>query len=132
MRLQNRENGPVIKASAAFLISGISLFLLAGASGQSAATSAAAQNTAKAEEVVRGKKVYGAQCEICHFSATTKKKIGPGLKGIYKHGVYANGKKVDDASLSTWIEKGGKDMPGFKDSLTASEIRDLVAYIKTF
>ncbi len=122
----------MIKASAVFLISGMFLSLLAGGRGQSAATNAAAQNTAKSEEVSRGKKVYDAQCEICHFSATSKKKIGPGLKGLYKRGVYANGKKVDDASLTAWIEKGGKDMPGFKDSLTASEIRDLVAYIKTF
>jgi cytochrome c len=122
----------VLRALAAFLISGVFLSLLAGLAGQPSSKNTAAQNTSKSAEITRGKKVYDAQCEICHFNATTKKKIGPGLKGLYKRGVYANGKKVDDASLRAWIEKGGKDMPGFKDSLTASEIRDLIAYIKTF
>ena len=29
------------------------------------------------------------------------------------------------------IEKGGKDMPGFKDSVNADQMRELVAYLKT-
>ena len=84
--------------------------------------------TAKA---AKGKALYDEWCEICHFTESTEKKIGPGLKGLFKRGKFADGRKVDDAALRTWIEKGGKDMPGFGDSIKQEEIRDLIAYIKT-
>lgn len=80
-------------------------------------------------EIASGKKVYGKQCEICHFSGSKAKKIGPGLAGIYARGKFADGKKVDDASMRGWIGIGGKNMPGFKTALKADEIRDLIAYL---
>jgi cytochrome c2 len=79
----------------------------------------------------KGKHVYETYCEICHFSANTEQKIGPGLKGIYKRGKFADGRKVDDAAMRKWIEDGGKDMPEFKDTLKPHEIRDLIAYLRT-
>lgn len=33
--------------------------------------------------------------------------------------------------MRAWIESGGKDMPGFKDTLKPNEIRDLLAYLRT-
>ncbi len=86
---------------------------------------------ASAEEIQKGKAVYDFRCAVCHFAKSDAKKIGPGMKGLAKRGTYANGKSVDDASLREWIEKGGKDMPGFKQSLTAEQIRDLIVYLKT-
>ena len=79
----------------------------------------------------KGKEVYDTYCEICHHSKSDAKKIGPGLKGIYKRGKFADGKKVDDRSMREWVMKGGKDMPAFEESLTAAELRDLIAYIRT-
>ena len=81
--------------------------------------------------VASGAKIYARQCAVCHFATTKEKKIGPGLANIYTIGKYTNGKKVDDASMRVWIEAGGKDMPGFKDSLKPNEIRDLLAYLRT-
>jgi cytochrome c2 len=81
--------------------------------------------------VVSGSRIYAAKCEICHFSKSKAKKIGPGLANIYPGGKFANGKKVDDASMRLWIELGGKDMPGYKESLKPGEIRDLIAYLRT-
>lgn len=78
-----------------------------------------------------GKQVYEKHCAICHYSASAAKKIGPGMKGIYARGKFADGKKVDDASMRVWIEKGGKDMPAYKSTLSAKEIADLIAYLKT-
>ena len=72
---------------------------------------------AVAATAAKGKAVYEEWCEICHFKETTEKKVGPGLKGLAKRGKFADGRKVDDASLRVWIEKGGKDMPGFGDSI---------------
>jgi cytochrome c len=82
-------------------------------------------------DIAHGKKVYDARCEICHYSASTQKKVGPGLKGMMARRKYANGMKVDDESLRAWIEKGGKDMPGYKGVLKEDEVRDLIAYMKT-
>jgi mono/diheme cytochrome c family protein len=98
---------------------------------QSAKKSGARSKPAPSATVARGEKVYDTQCEVCHFDHSTKKKIGPGLKGLMARGKFSDGKKVDDESLRAWIEKGGKDMPEFKDSLNDAEMRDLIAYLKT-
>jgi mono/diheme cytochrome c family protein len=81
--------------------------------------------------VISGQKIYAKQCQICHFATSKAKKIGPGLANIYPTGKFSNGKRVDDASMRVWIESGGKDMPGFKESLKPNEIRDLLAYLRT-
>ncbi len=81
--------------------------------------------------VASGQKIYAKQCDICHFATSKAKKIGPGLANIYPSGKFSNGKKVDDAAMRAWIESGGKDMPGFKDTLKPNEIRDLLAYLRT-
>ncbi len=91
----------------------------------------APSSTASASDVQQGKKLFDLKCAVCHYSASPAKKIGPGLKGLAKRGTFADGKPVDDASLRSWIAKGGKNMPGFKDSLNAEQVRELIAYLKT-
>jgi cytochrome c2 len=81
--------------------------------------------------VARGQIVYKDRCAICHFSESEVKKIGPGLKGIYKRARFTDGGKVDDASVENRILNGGKDMPPFKAALNPSQVRDLIAYLKT-
>ncbi len=81
--------------------------------------------------ITTGQKIYAKQCQICHFATSKAKKIGPGLANIYPGGKFSNGKKVDDAAMRVWIESGGKDMPGFKETLKPNEIRDLIAYLRT-
>lgn len=86
---------------------------------------------AERARVARGEKLYEVQCAICHYATTTEPKIGPGLKGLVKRGKFADGKKVDDAGLRRWIEKGGKNMPAYEETLKPAEINALVAYLKT-
>lgn len=81
--------------------------------------------------ITRGRAIYQQRCEICHYSASDAKKIGPGLKSIYTRGKFADGRRVDDASMEKWIVEGGKDMPPFKGVLNSSQIRDLLSYLKT-
>jgi mono/diheme cytochrome c family protein len=91
-------------------------------------------STRRAEErsaIARGLLLYKDRCAICHFSKSDAKKIGPGLKGISERGKYSAGGKVDDASMEKWILNGGKDMPPFRSELSASQIRDLLAYLRT-
>jgi len=80
----------------------------------------------------KGKQVFEQKCAMCHFADKEDKKIGPGLKGISKRGIFiVNGNKVTTESLTKWIENGDSQMPGMKDSLEPGQIKDVVAYVKT-
>lgn len=85
----------------------------------------------QAQETAFGKQLFQQHCASCHFAETTAKKIGPGLKGLYARLTFSDGKKVTDATLTRWIEAGGKDMPGFKDSIKPEQVLELIYYIKT-
>ncbi len=50
-----------------------------------------------------------------------EKKIGPGLKGLFKRDKLANGKKVTDATVREQIDQGGNGMPPYKDLLSDDE-----------
>ena len=64
--------------------------------------------------------------------AIIAEKIGPGLKGINKRGTFsANGNKINDDTLKSWIENGDQLMPPFKDVLEPAQIKDVIAYVKT-
>lgn len=87
---------------------------------------------ASAGSPARGKEVFEKKCTICHFADSDAKKIGPGLKGLFKRGTFtANGNKVTSESLRTFIEDGDTMMPGMKDTLEPAQIKDVVAYVKT-
>ena len=95
------------------------------------AAAAGQAKDSEAADAVKGKQIYQQKCEICHYSASAEKKIGPGLAGLMKRERFHNGMKADDENLRRVVERGGKDMPGFRSSLKTAEIRDLIAYVKT-
>jgi len=78
----------------------------------------------------KGKEVFD-QCSVCHNADSTDKKIGPGLKGLFKHDKLVNGKPVNDANVRAKIDEGGNGMPAYKDILSDQEKADLLAYLKT-
>jgi cytochrome c2 len=78
-----------------------------------------------------GKSIYDQKCEPCHYSASAEKKIGPGLGGLMKRVKFKNGLAANDQNLRRVIERGGKDMPGFRNSLKEKQLRDLISYMKT-
>jgi cytochrome c2 len=82
-------------------------------------------------DAARGRAIFISKCEICHYDTSDAKKIGPGLKGLSKRPAFTDGSRVSSARLEDWIQKGGKNMPGFKDSLNEYQLRDLLAYLKT-
>jgi cytochrome c len=87
--------------------------------------------SAPSGDIVKGQAIFNDRCAICHYDQSTAQKMGPGLKGIYARGKFANGRKVDDAAMTDWIQKGGKDMPPLKDELKPEEVRALVRYLRT-
>ncbi len=79
----------------------------------------------------KGKAVFEETCAVCHNPDSDEKKMGPGLKGLYKKDKMANGKKATDATVKARIDEGGSGMPGYKDMLSDSQKDYLVAYLKT-
>jgi len=71
------------------------------------------------------------QCGVCHRADSDEKKIGPGLKGLFKKAKLSDGKKLTEASIRAKLEDGGNGMPAYKDMLTAAEKDNLIAYLKT-
>jgi cytochrome c2 len=98
-----------------------------GAKG--AANKAAASKSGSA---TKGKDVFDQKCAMCHNADSDQKKIGPGLKGLFKRGTFTvNNSKVTEQNLKTWIENGDSMMPPFKEALEEQQIRDVIAYVKT-
>jgi cytochrome c len=79
----------------------------------------------------KGKEVFEGQCSVCHNADSTDKKIGPGLKGLFKHDKLVNGKAVNEANVRAKIDEGGNGMPGYKDILSDQERADVIAYLKS-
>jgi cytochrome c2 len=78
----------------------------------------------------KGKEVFE-QCGVCHNADSEEKKMGPGLKGLFKKDKLTNGKKPTEANVRAKIDEGGNGMPAYKDMLSDTEKDDLIAYLKT-
>ena len=78
----------------------------------------------------KGKQVFE-RCAVCHNADSDEKKMGPGLKGLFKHDKLADGKKATEANIRARIEDGGNGMPPYKEQLDDQEKEDLIAYLKT-
>lgn len=78
----------------------------------------------------KGKDVFQ-QCGVCHNADSEEKKMGPGLKGLFKKDKLTNGKKPTEANIRAKVDEGGNGMPAYKDMLSDQEKDDLIAYLKT-
>lgn len=96
--------------------------------GKAPAKKAAARS---AGDKAKGQKVYKANCAVCHYADKADKRIGPGLKGLFKNAKMENGKPVNDANVREIILEGYGKMIPFKEKLDKQELEDLVAYLHT-
>src|SRR5882724_6262945 len=78
----------------------------------------------------KGKEVFE-QCGVCHNADSDEKKMGPGLKGLFKKEKLKNGKKPNEANVLSIINAGGNGMPAYADMLADDEKNNLIAYLKT-
>lgn len=98
---------------------------------------AAPQKSKEKAETSKGDKAKGeevfkaANCAICHFTDKTDKRIGPGLKDLFKHEKLQNGKPVNDANVRDVITNGSGKMMPFKEKLDKKQIDDVIAYLHT-
>jgi cytochrome c len=84
-----------------------------------------------AGDAAKGKENFESNCSACHNSDSDEKKVGPGLKGLFKKDALTNGKKPTEANVRAKIDEGGNGMPGYKEMLGDGEKNDLIAYLKT-
>jgi cytochrome c2 len=95
------------------------------------ASFAVAQDKKGAGDAAKGKEVFE-QCGVCHNHDSEEKKMGPGLKGLFKKATLANGKtKVTEESVRKVIDEGGNGMPAYAEMLEKKEKDDLIAFLKT-
>jgi cytochrome c len=89
-------------------------------------------SSAENKKAAAGEVVYKNNCNMCHFPDKTDKKLGPGLKGLFKNKELPDSHKpVTEAAVREQIEKGSKAMPGFGKRLSGEEINNLIEYLKT-
>ncbi len=89
-----------------------------------------AQDKGKPGDAAKGKEVFD-QCSVCHNADSTETKVGPGLKGLFKHPKLQNGKPVNEANVRDMINSGGNGMPSYADQLSADDKNNVIAYLKT-
>ena len=90
-----------------------------------------APTTAKVADAERhGENLFLQRCSLCHLPRKLKfgspPVVGPSLAGQFKDATPEQMKV-----LRGFILKGGPDMPGFQYGLEASDVDDLIAYLKT-
>src|SRR6516164_11778723 len=71
-------------------------------------------------DAAKGKEVFE-QCAVCHNADSDEKKMGPGLKGLFKHDKMVNGKKPTEANVRSQVDEGGNGMPPYKDMRSDKE-----------
>lgn len=84
-----------------------------------------------AGNAAKGKEVFESNCSVCHNADSDEKKMGPGLKGLFKKEKLNNGKKPTEANIRALINAGGNGMPSYADMLTDEEKNNVIAYLKT-
>jgi cytochrome c len=130
IRIANRKTKrPPSRIHAYLPIAGLLLGAAGWLQAQSRPPEMRAQDT-KAM-VDRGEDIFKGRCEICHFAASSEKKVGPGLRGLMKGGKRGTPQRWDTAAVTRVIQNGGKDMPGFRAEINEAQLRDLLAYLRT-
>ena len=95
-----------------------------------ASLSLAQNKKGKAGDAEKGKEVFQ-QCGVCHNADSDEKKMGPGLKGLFKKDKLADGKKVNEENVRSKVNAGGNGMPAYEEMLSKDEKDNLIAFLKT-
>ena len=84
-----------------------------------------------AQAALPGEKIFEVNCSACHFSDRQDKKVGPGLKGMFKRSKLPDsGLPVTAENVKDRIVNGGDKMPPFRH-LKEAELKAIVDYLKT-
>jgi len=80
--------------------------------------------------IEKGENLFVSKCAFCHHSDRKDKKVGPGLKGIFKEKFLPASKKaVTRENIRNQIKSPLANMPAFPD-LSEQDIQDIIAYLR--
>ncbi len=82
-------------------------------------------------EVKEGQILFNGRCQSCHSLQKGETRLGPSLKGLMTRKTLADGKPLNQASVTKLIKEGKGTMPGYKDQLSSQEFRDLMSFLRT-
>jgi mono/diheme cytochrome c family protein len=78
----------------------------------------------------RGEGWFQQECGVCHLGRWRKngqlQPYAPPLAGVLK-----NANPAREAAVRAFIQTGSQNMPGFRNTFTAAEFDELVAFLKT-
>jgi mono/diheme cytochrome c family protein len=80
--------------------------------------------TQLSESELAGRRLFAQRCGLCHDPVGQMRVSGPWLD---RDLVASKG----DAAARRYIEQGSRRMPGFRHSLTAAQMDQLIAFLKT-
>ena len=88
---------------------------------------------AATEGAARGQEIFYYRCWACHNSYTREAgSPGPTLEDLYdRPTLMVSGKPVNDANVAEKIREGGALMPGYKHTMSAADIDDMVTYLSS-
>jgi cytochrome c len=85
----------------------------------------------KGSLVAQGHQIFQDNCSPCHHPDSTKRKIGPGLKGLFQRQLTpARRVPVTEANIKKQIQQGGEVMPPY-DHIFGDTLNALIGYLKS-
>lgn len=72
------------------------------------------------------------RCYLCHYLDRTEYKFAPSLKDIYNREgrSLANGRPINDQTLTEIIQQGTANMPGFQYTLNDQQIQLILKFLR--
>jgi mono/diheme cytochrome c family protein len=72
------------------------------------------------------------RCYLCHYLDRPDVKFAPSLKGIYNREgrALANGKPINDQTITETIMEGTPNMPAFKYTLNPQQVQLILKFLK--
>ena len=115
----------------------LTTLLLFGACTTEKSPAPATQASVSESSATKGAVVFKENCAMCHDVDSTKAKIGPGLKGLFKNkDLPSSHKPATEANVRQQILEGNPNgkpvaMPAFAGQLKPEELDSLIEYLKT-
>lgn len=83
------------------------------------------------DSIGQGKEIFETKCYFCHDANSTKKKVGPGLKGILKGEKFpVSEMPATPENIAQQLRTPYKAMPSFS-YLSKEDILNIIAYLNT-
>jgi len=91
---------------------------------------------AQAADAERGQEIFNTRCKVCHNPLTHKRKIGPGLQGVFGREAESGIGTLTEARIHEWLQnpksiKPNTRMPKYGPMQDADQRQAVIDYLKT-